>query len=156
MADTPGVGRVEHLEDAGRQLEELDLAHRRAALEPVLEQLSREQLHDEVRGAGAGARRDHVVVEHLNDPGVLDEVRRVALAPEALGNLLVTRQLGVEDLDGGPRPVAVAGLVHGCHAADAKERLNRPLLAENATDALASQLVEVVQLSEHRSCPGKA
>ncbi len=146
------VCRVQHVEHLGCDGEKLGLGERRAALEPVLQRLTVEQLHHDVGGALVGPRADDVVVEHLDGTRVLDLVGRVPLAQEPLAHLAVARQAGVQDLDGRAGAVAVPPLVDRGHAADAEHPLERPLLAEDGAHALERLLVDVVQTDPIVAC----
>ena len=125
------VGGLEHAQHLLGDLEELALTDGALALEPVLQRLALEQLHDQVRRPLVRAARDDVVVQHLDHARMLDLVGRVPLPPEALEHLLVPRQLGVKHLDGGARAVAVASGIHGSHAAHAEQSLEGPLVVED-------------------------
>src|SRR5207302_10150349 len=126
--DVDRVTRRETVDDALADLEHASDGHRAAALLPgVADRLALEQLHDEERLALLG----HVVVEDLDGRRVIDLVRDVGLAKEALADRLLAREVGVENLEGRALAVAVRRRVDGGHPADAEKAVDRPLTLDD-------------------------
>jgi hypothetical protein len=98
---------------------------------PVLERLAVQQLHDEERRTVLR----HVIVRDPDGTFVADSVRHVPLAKKAGADLMVCRQLGVQELDGDAAAVAVSRCVHRRHAAHAEQNVQTPLLLEHLADA---------------------
>ena len=116
------VGEVERLEDG-------DLV---APLLPVrLERVALEEIHGEEHAAVVG----HAVVEDAHDAQVLDRVGEVAFTEEALADRGIGAQRGVQDLEGGPRSVAVRHGVDRRHGPGPEQRVDAPLAADDAPDA---------------------
>jgi hypothetical protein len=123
------VGRGEHVEDLVHEAGNLGrLQPPPLALPAGVQRLALEQVHDEEHRAVLG----DVVVEDADGAGVLDAVRGVALAQEALLDALVARELAVQDLHGDPVGVAQVGrCVDGSHAAGAEHTVEAVLGLEN-------------------------
>ena len=107
-----------------------------ARLRERVDGLSLEELHDQEDGAVLG----HVVVEHAHDARVVDAVRGVALAEEALAELGDRADRRVEDLDGAAHAVPVRRGVDRGHPADAEEPLEAPLVAQRRADPCLRRL----------------
>ena len=100
----------EHLRDDVHRLAERDAPR---PPEPLAEVLAAEQLHHEVRAAVVAAR-----VEHRDDVRALDGAHRARLAREPRDDVLVGRELRVDELDRDALAEPdVLGLVDGAHAA---------------------------------------
>jgi hypothetical protein len=141
--DAARVRDAQDVEDVVGDPQEFELAHRGPALQAVLQRLAVEELHHEVRRASRRAGGNDVVVEHLHCARVIDAVGGVALAKEPLAHFAVPRQVGVKELDGAARAVAMARRVHGGHAADAEKALEGPLVVEHAADTRPRSSVSV-------------
>jgi len=125
---TAGEQIEDGLEDAERVLE----GHLAAGAMPELvEGAALEQVHDEERLAVVA----DVVVGDGHACWVVDGVRDLAFAEEALADLRLPGKLGVQDLDGRARPVAMLRGEHGAHAPDAKQPLELPLRVQRAANA---------------------
>ncbi len=87
----------------------------------------------------------HVVVEDANHPAVLDAVGHVALAEEPLARRSMGGELRVQNLDRTAEAVAVGARVDRRHASDADERIEPPLAAKRAADALSRHALDHVR-----------
>ena len=89
-----------------------------------------EEVHDEERLALVA----QVVVGDGDARRMVDGVRDLPLAEEALADLHLARELRVEDLHCGARAVAVPRGEHRAHASDAEQALERPLRVQRGAD----------------------
>ncbi len=73
-----------------------------------------------------------IVVEHVDDPAVLDLVGEVSLPTEAGCDVGIDRPAPVEHLHRAPHAIAVSRGVHRAHAAHIDQGIQVPLLAQGA------------------------
>ncbi|MFO0617318.1 MAG: hypothetical protein U0414_32280 [Polyangiaceae bacterium] len=133
MDDADLVALREEVEHGVEDREELVDGHPvAAALHELGERHPFEELHDEERLA----ERALPVVDDLDARRMIDAVRDATLSEEALVHLAVARELAVQDLDRGVRPVVLVGRrEHRAHAADAEDAIDPPLGVQIGADA---------------------
>ena len=104
MDDVPAVRRGECGEHRQGDLDGLVGRQRPVAAHALLQRLARHVLHGDVGDAVGGA-----AVVHADDAGVVEAGRRLGLDAEALDELVVGGQLGLEHLDGhlAPEPLVL-------------------------------------------------
>ena len=124
------VRRREHVEELVGEAQEIGQRHG-ALLGARREALALEQLHHEERRAVLG----DVDVVDLDGAGVTKFVRGLRLALEALAQIAILRERGVQDLDRLAPADLVATDVHGRHPAHAEETLELPFPAQHRADA---------------------
>ena len=107
----------------------------------------RRELHHQERRAVLG----DVVVDHQHRAGVLDRVADVALAQEALLQVVAQRQLGVQELDRELGLVPVRGGVDGGHASDAEHAVEAVLAPQRRPQPCVGSGAKCRFLLVHRS-----
>ena len=129
--DAERVRCLERLEDLHRVFARRGHRELSLAVEDARERLALEELHDDVRVAVGRA----IDVDDLHDVGAADLRGDARLLQEALDEARATRELGVEHLDGDPRPEhRVLRLVDRAHPAVAEDADEPVLAVDDAAD----------------------
>ncbi len=143
-----GVRGREHVEelksDAGDERQGQPPA---LALPDGLDRLPLEQLHDEEGPAVVG----DVVVEHGDRARMVHPVGEVPLAQEPGARVGAPRQVGVQHLDRKLFSVAMSGRVHGRHAADPENAVERVLALQERAHARGGAFDQVLKVSSRHS-----
>jgi hypothetical protein len=134
MHDAPRMRCTQHIQQLIGDVEHLgDWQAATGLLGQRSDGLAREQFHHQVcRSVGIDA-----VVVDLHHARVADGVGNVRLAQQALALALGEREPGMQQLERDELAVAMAGLVHGRHAADSQQ----PQELELGVDQLANPLL---------------
>lgn len=117
--------------------------HRQGTPQVVCDRLDGRPI-EQIHHQECGAVLRHVVVDDADDPRVAHGVCRVAFLLEPPADRLPGAQLGMEDLDGEPRRVAVLRLVDRTHATDAEHALEPVLATHDRAEPRVGTRLELV------------
>jgi hypothetical protein len=114
MHDAAGVRCREDRRQLMRDAHRIDHLQAPAArFEPLRQRLALQKLHHQI-GSAVG---QHIAVEDLHEPGMLDAIHGAGLVEEARHRLFVARVLLKQDLDGDTTAdLLVRGLIDRAHA----------------------------------------